>query len=213
MIKDLVIAIVLVALIMLLFLHSIRNAVIVMVAVPASIIATFTVMLLMGFTLNLMSLLALSLVVGILVDDAIVVIENIYRHLEMGKSIAQASYDGIREIGATVVSITLVIIVVFVPLAMTGGLISGIIRQFSITVAVATLFSLLVAFTLIPLLTSRFSKLEHLDKNSFFGKLVYGFERGLDAFVDWLIDILKWGFSHKFATLAITFVLFIGSFS
>ncbi|WP_057936537.1 efflux RND transporter permease subunit [Algoriphagus resistens] len=211
-IKDLIIAIVLVALIMLLFLHSIRNAIIVMVAVPASIVATFTVMFLAGFTLNLMSLLALSLVVGILVDDAIVVIENIYRHLEMGKTIAQASYDGIREIGSTVVSITLVIIVVFVPLAMTGGLIAGILTQFSITVATATLISLLVAFTLIPLLTSRFSKLEHLAKNSFFGKIVYGFEAGLDAFVDWLIGILRWGFAHKFALLAITFVLFISSF-
>ncbi|SFT52504.1 hydrophobic/amphiphilic exporter-1, HAE1 family [Algoriphagus locisalis] len=211
-ITDLVIAIVLVALIMLLFLHSIRNAIIVMVAVPASIVATFTVMFLAGFTLNLMSLLALSLVVGILVDDAIVVIENIYRHLEMGKTIAQASYDGIREIGATVVSITLVIIVVFVPLAMTGGLIGGILAQFSITVATATLISLLVAFTLIPLLTSRFSKLEHLDKNSFFGKIVYGFESGLDSFVDWLVGILRWGFAHKIALLGITFVLFISSF-
>jgi HAE1 family hydrophobic/amphiphilic exporter-1 len=211
-ITDLIIAVVLVALIMLLFLHSIRNAVIVMVAVPASIVATFTVMFLAGFTLNLMSLLALSLVVGILVDDAIVVIENIYRHLEMGKTIAQASYDGIREIGATVVSITLVIIVVFVPLAMTGGLIGGILAQFSITVATATLISLLVAFTLIPLLTSRFSKLEHLDKNSFFGKIVYGFESGLDSFVDWLVGILRWGFAHKVALLAITFVLFISSF-
>ena len=211
-ITDLVIAIVLVALIMLLFLHSIRNAIIVMVAVPASIVATFTVMFLAGFTLNLMSLLALSLVVGILVDDAIVVIENIYRHLEMGKTIAQASYDGVREIGATVVSITLVIVVVFVPLAMTGGLISGILTQFSITVAAATLISLLVAFTLIPLLTSRFSKLEHLDKKSFFGKIVYGFEAGLDAFVDWLIGILRWGFSHKIALLGFTFILFISSF-
>ncbi|UZD23362.1 efflux RND transporter permease subunit [Algoriphagus halophytocola] len=211
-ITDLVIAVVLVALIMLLFLHSIRNAIIVMVAVPASIVATFTVMFLAGFTLNLMSLLALSLVVGILVDDAIVVIENIYRHLEMGKNIAQASYDGIREIGATVVSITLVIVVVFVPLAMTGGLISGILTQFSITVAAATLISLLVAFTLIPLLTSRFSKLEHLDKDSFFGKIVYGFEAGLDAFVDWLIGILRWGFAHKIALLGITLVLFISSF-
>ncbi|MEP0711938.1 MAG: efflux RND transporter permease subunit, partial [Algoriphagus sp.] len=211
-IKDLVIAIVLVALIMLLFLHSIRNAIIVMVAVPASIVATFTVMFLAGFTLNLMSLLALSLVVGILVDDAIVVIENIYRHLEMGKTIAQASYDGIREIGATVVSITLVIVVVFVPLALTGGLIGGILTQFSITVATATLISLLVAFTLIPLLTSRFSKLEHLDKNSFFGKIVYGFEAGLDAFVDWLIGILRWGFAHKAVLLGLTLVLFVSSF-
>lgn len=211
-IKDLIIAVVLVALIMLLFLHSIRNAVIVMIAVPASIIATFTVMFLAGFTLNLMSLLALSLVVGILVDDAIVVIENIYRHLEMGKNIAQASYDGVREIGATVVSITLVIVVVFVPLALSGGLISGIIKQFSITVAVATLFSLLVAFTLIPLLTSRFSKLEHLDKTTFFGKFVSGFERGLDAFVDWLLGILKWGFANKIAMLLITLAMFISSF-
>lgn len=211
-IKDLIIAIVLVALIMLLFLHSIRNAVIVMIAVPASIVATFTVMYLAGFTLNLMSLLALSLVVGILVDDAIVVIENIYRHLEMGKTIAQASYDGLREIGSTVVSITLVIVVVFVPLAMTGGLISGILTQFSITVATATMMSLLVAFTLIPLLTSRFSKLEHLSKDSFFGKIVYGFEAGLDAFVDWLIGILRWGFAHKAALLGITVLLFISSF-
>ncbi|EAZ82669.2 efflux RND transporter permease subunit [Algoriphagus machipongonensis] len=211
-IKDLGIAILLVALIMLLFLHSIRNAVIVMIAVPASIIATFTVMYLAGFTLNLMSLLALSLVVGILVDDAIVVIENIYRHLEMGKSIAQASYDGIREIGSTVVSITLVIVVVFVPLAMTGGLIAGIITQFSITVATATMISLLVAFTLIPLLTSRFSKLEHLSKDSFFGKIIYGFESFLDGFVDWLVSILRWGFAHKLVLMGITFVLFVSSF-
>lgn len=210
-IKDLLIAIVLVALIMLLFLHSIRNAVIVMIAVPASIIATFTVMLLAGFTLNLMSLLALSLVVGILVDDAIVVIENIYRHLEQGKSIWQASYDGIREIGGTVISITLVIVVVFVPLTLTGGLISGILSQFSITVAVATLISLLVAFTLIPLLTSRFSKLEYINPNSFFGKIVNGFERGLDAFVEWLLEILRWSFTHKVIVLGLTLVLFVAS--
>jgi HAE1 family hydrophobic/amphiphilic exporter-1 len=211
-IKDLLIAVLLVALIMLLFLHSIRNAVIVMIAVPASIVATFTVMYLAGFTLNLMSLLALSLVVGILVDDAIVVIENIYRHLEMKKSIIQASYDGIREISGTVLSITLVIVVVFVPLTLTGGLISGILTQFSITVATATLISLLVAFTMIPLLTSRFSKLERLDPNSFFGKIINGFESALDAFVDWMIGILRWGFSHKIIVLGATFILFISSF-
>lgn len=209
---DLVLAVILVALIMLLFLHSVRNAVIVMVAVPASIIATFTVMYLAGFTLNLMSLLALSLVVGILVDDAIVVIENIYRHMEKGKSAVQASYDGIREIGSTVVSITLVIAVVFVPIALTGGLISGILRQFSITVAVATLFSLLVAFTLIPLMTSRFSKLEHLNPKSFFGRFIGGFEKALDVFVKWLVGILNWSFNHKIITLVITFALFISSF-
>ncbi len=209
---DLGLAIVLVAIIMLLFLHSFRNAVIVMIAVPASIVATFTVMYLAGFTLNLMSLLALSLVVGILVDDAIVVIENIYRHMEKGKSAIQASYDGVREIGATVVSITLVIAVVFVPIALTGGIISGILTQFSITVAVATLFSLVVAFTLIPLLTSRFSKLEHLDTSTLYGKTISGFERGLDSFVSWLTNILKWTFKHKTVTLVLTVVLFFSSF-
>ena len=209
---DLGLAIVLVAIIMLLFLHSFRNAVIVMIAVPASIVATFTVMYMAGFTLNLMSLLALSLVVGILVDDAIVVIENIYRHMEKGKSAIQASYDGVREIGGTVVSITLVIAVVFVPIALTGGIISGILTQFSITVAVATLFSLLVAFTLIPLLTSRFSKLEHLNTSTPYGKVINGFERGLDSFVRWLKGILNWAFKHKAITLILTIVLFFSSF-
>ncbi|GGZ35071.1 multidrug ABC transporter [Echinicola pacifica] len=211
-IHDLIIAVVLVAVIMLLFLHSFRNAIIVMIAVPASIIATFTVMYLAGFTLNLMSLLALSLVVGILVDDAIVVIENIYRHMEKGKTAVQASYDGIREIGGTVTSITLVIVVVFVPLSMTGGLISGILTQFSITVAVATMMSLLVAFTLIPLLTSRFSKLEHLDPTSVFGRIVNGFEGLLDSFIAWLTGILKWAFNHKIVTLVVTLLMFISSF-
>jgi HAE1 family hydrophobic/amphiphilic exporter-1 len=169
-------------------------------------------MYLAGFTLNLMSLLALSLVVGILVDDAIVVIENIYRHLEKGKSITQASYDGIREIGFTVVSITLVIVVVFVPLSLTGGLIGGILSQFAITVASATLISLVVAFTLIPLLTSRFSKLTHLSKTSFFGKFVYGFESGINSLIGFLTGMLSWGFKNKVALLVITLVMFFSSF-
>src|SRR5690606_7148681 len=163
-------------LVMLLFLHSLRNAVIVMVAVPASIISTFTVMMLLGFSLNLMTLLALSLVVGILVDDAIVVIENIYRHMEMGKNKFQAAYDGIREIGVTVISITLVIVAVFVPISLTGGLIGNLLRQFSLTVAVSTLLSLLVAFTLIPLLASRFSKISHIKNKGFVGKTITAFE-------------------------------------
>src|SRR5690606_849721 len=101
---DLFLAIVLVAVVMLLFLHSLRNAVIVMVVVPISLIATFIGISLFGYTLNLMSLLGLSLVVGIVVDDAIVVIENIYRHMEMGKNKVRAAYDGAKEIGFTVVS-------------------------------------------------------------------------------------------------------------
>lgn len=212
-IHDLLFAVVLVALVMLLFLHSLRNAVIVMVAVPASIIATFTAMYLMGFTLNLMSLLALSLVVGILVDDAIVVIENIYRHMEMGKSRFQAAYDGIREIGVTVVSITLVIVAVFVPISMAGGIIGNLLRQFSLTVAISTLISLLVAFTLIPLLASRFSKLSHISNKGFVGRFISKFESAVKGFENGMTDILKWSFSHKVMVLILTLVLFFSSFA
>ena len=154
--KDLFIAIFLVAFVMLFFLHSFRNALIVMVSIPASLIATFIGISLLGYTLNLMSLLGLSLVVGILVDDAIVVLENIHRHMEMGKNKARAAYDGASEIGFTVTAITLVIVVVFLPIAMSTGLVSNIITQFCMTVVIATLLSLLASFTIVPWLFSRY---------------------------------------------------------
>ena len=108
-----------------------------------------------GFTLNLMSLVALSLVVGILVDDAIVVIENIHRHMEMGKNKVRAAYDGASEIGFTVTAITLVIVVVFLPIAMATGLVADILVQFCVTVMISTMLSLLVSFTIVPWLFSR----------------------------------------------------------
>src|SRR5699024_3318557 len=121
-IYDLGLAVVLVGFIMLFFLHSLRNAGIVMVAIPLSLIGTFIGLELLGYTLNLMTLLGLSLVVGILVDDAIVVIENIHRHMEMGKNKVRAAYDGAAEIGFTVTAITLVIVVVFFPISLASGL-------------------------------------------------------------------------------------------
>jgi HAE1 family hydrophobic/amphiphilic exporter-1 len=135
-IHDLLIAVFLVAFV-LFFLHSIRNSLIVMVSIPASLISTFIGFYYLGYTLNLMSLLGLSLVVGILVDDAIVVLENIYRHMEMGKNRVRAAYDGTAEIGGTVTSITLVIVVVFLPIAMSTGLVSNIITQFCVTVIIS----------------------------------------------------------------------------
>ncbi|GGG15994.1 efflux RND transporter permease subunit [Pontibacter amylolyticus] len=210
---DLMIAIILVAVVMLLFLHSFRNAVIVMVSIPASLVATFIFMYLFGYSLNLMSLLALSLVVGILVDDAIVVIENIHRHMEMGKKPAQAAYDGIREIMATVTSITLVISVVFIPIALSSGLVSDILRQFAVVVAVSTMISLFVAFTLIPLLASRFSRLEHISDKNIFGRFILAFERFLDNIIDGFTAALKWAFNHKFITLAVTILLLVASFA
>lgn len=210
-VHDLLLAVVLVAVVMLLFLHSFRNAVIVMIAIPASLISTLIAMSLLDYSLNIMSLLGLSLVVGILVDDAIVVIENIHRHMEMGKKAAQAAYDGIKEIGITVISITLVIMSVFVPIALTTGLVSDILRQFSVVVAVSTGLSLFVAFTLIPLLASRFSRLEHLNPKKPIGKFIIGFEKILDRIIDQLTAVLKWSFNHKLIVLGMTTLLFVSA--
>ncbi|ANE52695.1 efflux RND transporter permease subunit [Flavisolibacter tropicus] len=211
-IHDLMLAVVLVAFVMLFFLHSIRNAVIVMVAIPASLIATFIGMALLGYTLNLMSLLGLSLVVGILVDDAIVVLENIYRHMEMGKNRVRAAYEATKEIGFTVTSITLVIVVVFVPIALSTGLAADIIKQFCVTVSIATLMSLLSSFTIVPWLSSRFGKLERISNKTFFGRIIIGFEKGLHSFTEWVGNILKWSLAHKKTTLALVFGLLFSSF-
>lgn len=214
--KDLMLAVVLVGFIMLFFLHSLRNAAITMVAIPLSLIATFIGFYYMGYTLNLMSLLGLSLVVGILVDDAIVVLENIHRHMEMGKNKVRAAFDGAAEIGFTVSAITLVIIVVFLPIAMSSGMTANILAQFCVTVIMSTGLSLLVSFTVVPWLYSRFGKLEHPSTTSFFGKIIHGFENGLNSFTHWVSDLLKWSLKSrwtKIATLLLAVVLFFASLS
>src|SRR5690606_23921397 len=210
-IKDLLIAIGLVAFVMLFFLHSFRNALIVMVAIPTSLIATFIGLYLLDYSLNLMSLLGLSLVVGILVDDAIVVIENIHRHMEMGKNKVRAAYDGSKEIGFTVTAITLVIVVVFLPIALSTGLVSNIIKQFCVTVVIATLLSLLISFTVVPWLFSRYGKLELISNKSLFGKTIEKFEEGLNWFTHKIENILKWSLHHKLKTFGITLLLFVSS--
>ncbi len=211
---DLFLAIVLVAFVMLFFLHSIRNALIVMVAIPLSLVATFIGLYLMGYTLNLLSLLGLSLVVGILVDDAIVVIENIHRHMEMGKNKVRAAFDGAKEIGFTVTAITLVIVVVFLPIAMSNGLVSDIITQFCVTVIFATLLSLLVSFTIVPWLFSRYGKIEVISAKSFFGRILNSFERGLEKFTHSISNLLVWSLKstfNKLTVLVVTSVLFVAS--
>ena len=211
---DLALAVVLVVLIMLFFLHSLRDAGIASLAIPLSLIGTFIAMNLFGYTLNLMSLLGLSLVVGIVVDDAIVVIENIHRHMEMGKNKVRAAYDGAKEIGFTVTAITLVIVVVFLPIAMSEGLVSDILRQFCVTVVVATLLSLFVSFTLVPWLYSRFGKLSHISKHSFFGRILYGFEAGLAKLTGAISNLLVWALGsrkNKIITLVVTLILFLAS--
>lgn len=160
---DLALAVILPAIVLLLFLHRPRNTIIVVLAIPISLISTFTVMYFLNFNLDLISLLALSLMTGILVDDSIVVLENINRHLAMGKSPVRAALEGRAEIGLAAVAITLTDVVVYGPVAFTQGLIGQIFREFGLTIVIATLFSLFVSFTITPLLASRWLK-EPLDE-------------------------------------------------
>ncbi len=193
---DLMLAIFLVAIVMLFFLHSVRSAVIVMLAIPASLVTTFIGMYLLGFTLNLMTLLALSLVIGILVDDSIVVLENIYRHLEMGTNRRDAALIGRNEIGFTALSITLVDVVVFLPLALVSGLVADLLRQFSLVVVISTLCSLFVSFTVTPLLASRFASVIHLNEKTIGGWILLRFEGLIEKFADEYVKILRWSLKN-----------------
>ena len=195
--SDLLIAIVLVTLVILVFLHNWRNALIVMLVVPLSLIGSFIGMQLFHFTLNLMSLLGLSVVIGVLVDDAIVVIENVYRHMEMGKNPVTATIDAMKEIGLTVITVTIVLVVVFLPIALTDSLVSDILRQFCGVIVFAILFSLLSALTLVPLLTSRYGKLQELDGKSVWSRMLLWFEKQVQRFADWVAGILGWSLGHK----------------
>jgi HAE1 family hydrophobic/amphiphilic exporter-1 len=207
-IHDLELAVILVAAVMLLFLHSLRNAFIVLVSIPASLISTFIAMYLLGYTLNLMTLLAMSLVIGILVDDSIVVLENIYRHLQMGKHRRVAALEGRNEIGFTALAITLVDVVVFSPVVFIEGTISDILHQFSIVVVVSTLMSLFVCFTLTPWLASRFAKETKLNPKNPFQAFLLWFERRLTIFTQQYVNLVGWTLRHKIITTLIIFGIF-----
>lgn len=210
--KDLMLAILIVSVVMLFFLHSLRNAAFVLVALPASIIPTFIGMYLFGMSLNLMTLMAMSLVVGILVDDSIVILENVMRHMEMGKNKRKATVDGRSEIGFTAIAITMVDIVVFLPMSMVSGMIGNIIREFSLTVVFSTLMSLVVCFTLTPLLASRWGKIVDLNKQNAWTRMNRWFENRLTKIRDGYTIALKWALGHKRWVFLVTIALFIGSF-
>lgn len=212
-IHDLEIAIFLVAIVMLLFLHTLRNALIVLISIPASLISTFIVMYLLGYTLNLMTLLAMSLVIGILVDDSIVVLENIYRHLKMGKDRRVAALDGRNEIGFTALAITLVDVVVFSPVVFIDGLIADILRQFSVVVVVSTLMSLLVCFTLTPWLASRLAVEVKLNPKNLFHAFLGWFERRVLAFTDAYVALVGWSLRHKVMAGLAVIIIFVASFA
>jgi HAE1 family hydrophobic/amphiphilic exporter-1 len=208
--EDLLFAVLLVAGVMFLFLHSVRNSVIVLIAIPASLIASMIAMWALDYSLNLMTLLALSLVIGILVDDSIVVLENIHHHLEKGEARREAALKGRTEIGFAALSITLVDVVVFVPLTLIGGLVGDIMREFAVVVVVSTLMSLFVSFTLTPMLSSRFSKLEQ-PPGSLIGRIVTGFEAGFRSLVRRVLVMLDYSLKNRKKVFALAVVLFVGS--
>lgn len=197
--QDLGIAMLLVGAVMLLFLHDWKHTIIVLLAIPTSMISTFLVMYIMGFTLNLVTLMALALMIGILVDDSIVVLENIHRHLLQGKNPWQAALEGRNEIALAAIAITMADVVVYAPIGFLQGTVGQIFRQYALTVVVATLFSLLVGFTLTPMLASRW--MDH-DKETHSRSPLAAFGRWWDRgflalgravgrFVPWVVR-LRW---------------------
>ncbi len=157
--EDLLLAVLITGLVMLVFLHTVRSTFIVMLAIPTSLISTFLVMWVLGFSLNQLTLMAMTLVIGILVDDSIVVLENVERHIsQLKKPPMQAALEGRQEIGFAAIAITLVDVVIYLPVAFMTGIIGQIFYSYGVTIAVATLFSLFVAFTLTPMLAGFWMK-------------------------------------------------------
>ena len=208
-------------LIVFLFLNSWRSTVITGLTLPIALIGTFFFMNLFGFTINMITLMALSLCVGLLIDDAIVVRENIVRHVQMGKGAFQASLDGTQEIGLAVLATTLSIVAVFMPIGFMGGIIGKFFHEFGITIVAAVMISMFVSFTLDPMLSSiwhdpsieahgkRHTPVTFYDKT--IGRVTAWFEQATDGLADWYQGILHWSLRHKLSTLGIALGIFVGS--
>ena len=208
-------------LIVFLFLNSWRSTVITGLTLPIALIGTFLFMYAFGFTINGITMMALSLCVGLLIDDAIVVRENIVRHVQMGKSARAAALDGTAEIGLAVLATTLSIVAVFLPIGFMGGIVGKFFHEFGITIVAAVLISMFVSFTLDPMLSSvwhdpaahgtqRGAPVTLYDKT--LGRITLLFDR----FTEWLGDVyqqlLGWSLRHKLATLALAAATLVGSF-
>jgi HAE1 family hydrophobic/amphiphilic exporter-1 len=196
-----------------LFLNSWRSTVITGLTLPIAMLGTLAVISFLGFTLNTLSLLALTLSIGILVDDAIVVRENITRHLHMGKSHIRAALDGTNEIGLAVIATTLTIVAVFLPVAFMDGIVGRFFYEFGVTVSAAVLISLFVAFTLDPMLSSVWYDPDaHPDaKRGPVGRLIARFDHGFEWLADQYRHVIGWTLRHRLVTLLATVGIFIGS--
>ena len=182
-----------------LFLRNVRATFVAAVALPLSVIPTFLGMYLFGFSLNIISLLALSLVIGVLVDDAIVEVENIIRHLRMGKTPYEAAMEAADEIGLAVVATTFTLIAVFLPTAFMGGIVGQFFRQFGWTAALSIFASLMVARLITPMMAAYILRPEkkHVEKQS--------------ALMDWYLKVVSWTLHHRWITMGATLILFVAS--
>jgi len=185
----------LVVMVIFLFLRNIPATIIPSFALPMSIIGTFSIMYLFGFSLDNISLMALTLCVGFVVDDAIVMLENISRHLEMGKSPLQATLDGSKEIAFTIVSMTISLAAVFIPVLFMGGILGRLLEEFAVTIMAAVLISGVVSLTLTPMMCSRILKPHRADARH--GRVYMAFERGFDAIRDGYDRSLRWTLAHQ----------------
>jgi hydrophobic/amphiphilic exporter-1 (mainly G- bacteria), HAE1 family len=192
------------AIVLLFFLKSWRSSLVVLVAIPTSLISTFFMMYELNFTLNMMSLMGLSLCIGILVDDSIVVLENIQRHLSQGKNPIRAAIDGRREIGMAAVAITLCDVVVFLPIGLMSGVIGQYFKQFGLTIVFATLFSLFISFTVTPMLASRLLRYKEEKeesknkvKNTLFGRIGNEVNKFMDNMTKSYKKVLIWSLNNR----------------
>ncbi len=205
--RTLVISILLVILVVFLFLREVRSTLIPTVAVPLSLLGTFAVMYLLGYTLDNLSLMALTISTGFVVDDAIVVIENISRHLEAGMSPFEAAMVGSKEIGFTVVSMSTSLIAVFIPILLMGGIVGRLFREFAVTLSVAILVSLVVSLTTTPMLSAKFLEPHGTRKHGWFYR---SGERcaGLDGGGEYELG-LRWVLKHQGLVLTVTVLTFV----
>jgi multidrug efflux pump subunit AcrB len=197
-----------------LFLHSWRSTIITGLTLPISVIATFTAVYMFGFTLNFITLMALSLCIGLLIDDAIVVRENIVRHIGMGKDHYRAAREGTDEIGLAVMATTFAIVAVFVPVAFMKGIIGRFFFQFGITVAVAVLVSLFVSFTLDPMLSAvwRDPAETRFKYAPWLGRVMTRIEHGVEKAHVVYGKLLEWALGNRKKVLALAFAIFVSSF-
>ncbi|HWP56681.1 MAG TPA: efflux RND transporter permease subunit [Candidatus Acidoferrales bacterium] len=203
---TLILTVALVVLVIFVFLRKVSATIIPSLALPLSIIGTFAVMYLLDFSLNNLSLMALTLAVGFVVDDAIVVLENIVRHVEKGEDVFEAALKGSKEIAFTILSITLSLVAAFIPLLFMGGILGRLLREFAVTICVAILVSGFVSLSLTPMLCSRFLRRESLERQGRFYRMMGAAFDAMLTFYRWTLD---WVLRHRLATLLASFGLLI----